>query len=274
MIVERSTNCPYCGEGHLNSCYIQYDNGDYCFSCHKGSKGKENAFAYKILPMQWLGDVNPEFSAEKATRVPTYTPNPKEFSLKTLEWLNQYYIYEKEIKLYNIAYCPPQYGKEESLLFPIVIYNGVIEQFQRRYFPSKEFYSSRKLSQCIFEIESLDNCGIIVVVEDFISAIRVGEHTATLCLFGTKLNDIKIERIIRNYNTVLVWLDDDEPGQKAALEIKEKLTREAENYYTSHPYIPTQRAFTVGNICNQQPKELSPNEIKKLISATISTLPA
>ena len=62
----------------------------------------------------------------------------------------------------------------------------------------------------------------IVVVEDMISAMRVGEVMPAAALRGTHANSSKLAQLCATANDFVLWLDGDTPGRKAAkaLEIK------------------------------------------------------
>jgi DNA primase len=64
----------------------------------------------------------------------------------------------------------------------------------------------------------------LVIVEDMLSAMRVGEHAATVALRGTKCPDKCLVDLYRTTNRYILWLDSDEPGQKAARKLGERLT--------------------------------------------------
>ncbi|MCI0529585.1 MAG: hypothetical protein L0Y56_19255, partial [Nitrospira sp.] len=48
----------------------------------------------------------------------------------------------------------------------------------------------------------------LVIVEDLISAIRVGKHFPCLCLFGLSLTETAAARVAQEFVNVVVWLDD------------------------------------------------------------------
>lgn len=65
----------------------------------------------------------------------------------------------------------------------------------------------------------------VVVVEDPISAIKVAANcdTPTLCLFGTALNDRQFEYLTTKPLRIQLFLDGDEAGIKAAIDIAQRL---------------------------------------------------
>lgn len=62
----------------------------------------------------------------------------------------------------------------------------------------------------------------VVVVEDILSAIRVGRHTRCVSLLGTKISGVQANRL-SNYDRVITWLDDDKAGQTGAYKIRRTL---------------------------------------------------
>lgn len=50
----------------------------------------------------------------------------------------------------------------------------------------------------------------IVLVEDLISAHKVGQVTQALCLFGTHIHDVALKVLIEAKKPVVLWLDDDQ----------------------------------------------------------------
>lgn len=130
MILTRSHDCPRCGPGHDNLCYITYDTGEHCFSCGVGSSKPGDYFVHRPTPLE----------IKRNVFTPTHTTNIQEFSATALEWLYSYYVYEPLIKQYRIAYCPPQCGKDESILLPLLDGGGEMIEYQRRFFPQSLFW--------------------------------------------------------------------------------------------------------------------------------------
>lgn len=52
--------------------------------------------------------------------------------------------------------------------------------------------------------------GPIVLVEDIVSAHKVGQVTPALCLFGTNLHDVAIRFLMAQKRPVVLWLDADQ----------------------------------------------------------------
>lgn len=59
----------------------------------------------------------------------------------------------------------------------------------------------------------------VTVVEDMMSAYRVGEITATCSLLGTKITTAQAN-ILGQYDLVTTWLDDDAAGKRGAYDVR------------------------------------------------------
>jgi hypothetical protein len=246
-----------------------YDDGWYCYSCHSGSRKSEEHWAYR--PKQLT-------TTKKNLIVPANTLDINKFSNKTLEWLYSYYVYDELIKKYGIAYAPATDYHPESLVLPVqhnniespqhnnLLFSQEILEYQRRFFP-KAFFSTSGVKDVIFIMGEGER---LVIVEDYISAIRVAEHTSCLCMFGTSLNSHVIQYIINNYTDVAIWLDNDEPGIKACDKIYEQLKKEYRLNIKLKPML-YQNDINLHKLKrDKSPKDYCDYEIKNIINNHVS----
>lgn len=258
MIISKSNDCPYCGNDHSNKCFVTYVDGHHCFSCGKGTRKGSEHFAFRDIELKTSDDV---------LWLPEHTTNPKEFSVDVLMWLYDYFVFEDLIKKYEIAYCPPQFDKSESLLFPILDSENKVIEYQRRFFPDKSFYSTPGVKKCIFVPSIATNSvtnglpKFIVLVEDYISAIRVAKYFPCLCVFGTSLSQNQVTFIINNFNGVKIWFDNDEPGYKAAMKNMDRLFNAFSSYLGPMIYKRNSEVEIEVVLSDKQPKEHTNREI-------------
>lgn len=218
MIVSKSHICPYRQSPHENLAYVEYENGHWCYSCNRG-EFKDRSFKknddYEDLIINSYVDLPPNL-----------TNNIKEFSNEALSWLYKYYVFEDLIRYYGIHYG------NGILLFPINTKRGGIAAYQTRSLAFKHFSSSKYLKDYTFIASHILDHNVkkdirtIVLVEDYISCIRVGEIHDCLWLVGTYLQDYKLDTILHNYNNIKIWLDGDEPGIIAAKKMYNKIYKE------------------------------------------------
>lgn len=247
-------SCPFCLGGQRTSCFATYDDGYCCFTCGR-KKIEKNGYAWKPTLSQ---------EAVKNMQLPQMVQNTSKFSLTVLRWLYKYYVFEALIKKYHIAYVPPVGNINESLILPVFDGQKLIS-YQQRFFPNKSFITKGdKTVPFMIKCENpISN--EIILVEDFISAIRLGEHVHTICLFGVHISII-MSKFIENLNmNVRIWLDPDEAGQTASKIMLDKLTK-------SMTYCAKYRAFaireprTVEIIKTElQPKDYSDSELKTIL---------
>ncbi len=199
--------CSFCGGGHKTACFATYDDGYHCFSCGKRKSINKSLYAFRQEdPIINNGIV-----------VPKHTYNIKEFSPQVLSWLYKYYVFEDLIRKYRISYVPyAKFGgfEGESLLLPYFKGNELIS-YQRRFFPNKKFITGGN-KQTTWVMTCNHKSNMLILVEDYISAIRLGEHYNTICLQGIKLRYEDCSYISKTYSQIKIWLDPDKEGQAAA----------------------------------------------------------
>lgn len=206
----RRTDCE-CGTG--KSAIVSNTDMDYhihCFRCglHQNSRKKN-------LKLKIIGD---EITCVELTL-------PQDYST-ALTQRAQLYLWEKGIyptlaKKYKIGWSEklqrlivPMYKKEELLavmardvtgLMKIKVLNSVNRKDTLFYSKSAECSPRR-----------------IVLVEDAFSCMKVGEVTACWALNGTALTKEVTKKLTR-MSEVVVWMDPDGPGRRAAVKIKKAL---------------------------------------------------
>ena len=97
------------------------------------------------------------------------------------------------------------------------------------------------------------NKDVIVLTEDILSAVRVGEQIPTVSLLGTKISDQQAEQIA-HYKHAITWLDPDQAGISGAKSVRNTLNL----------------VMQTSNICTKKdPKLLTYNEIQHQVKAHI-----
>lgn len=244
--------CPFCGNGNNTPCFALYDNGYYCFSCGiKKSCAKENyAFRENIIQ-------------KVALKIPNVTCD---FSPTVLQWLYKYYVFENLIKKYKIYYVPGDELSNESLLLGVYDKNELVF-WQRRFFPTKKFTTGGD-KNTLFTINNTAR-KTIVLVEDYISAIRVGEHANVLCLWGIHVNYVMSKYLQKIDMNILIWLDPDEAGRAASKELLNRLSKNAQNGSIYRAFaIREQRTVSILET-EKQPKDYSDQQLKEILNEFI-----
>lgn len=202
------TKCNDCGS---SDGLAMYENGTYCFSCNKSTH-------YKNL-------------IHSSVNIPTYKTLPKE-----IDNVYDFNDFPKEVQEYllkfftkdNLPTCFYN-DKYKRLFFSCFQYEG----YWGRNMDNKVYPYGMKKAKWLYlgipkneyswiELFSFLPTKTVCIVEDIISAIKVSEIMDCICLGGTTLSDINKLTILQ-YKQLLIFLDPDEAGRKAALNICKQL---------------------------------------------------
>ncbi len=247
--------CPFCNGGHNTACFAEYIDGYYCFSC-----GKTKTCTREYMLKSDLDQSIIQLEA------PKYSLNPKSFSPQILTWLYNYYIFEGEIKNYNLGYVDYDHFEtnnkiiegEGLIMFPNLNF------FQIRFFPSKMFITKGdKKDVGVMRCRNRIN-NSIYICEDYISAIRLNQFVDVLCLFGTSLQKERLNAILPEC-PVIIYLDEDTAGKEATSKLRIQIQAYKEKLQLTYAYN-TQITSKIDIISEKQPKELSPQQLRRLLS--------
>lgn len=204
--------CPRCRERGRDTrgdnLVSYYDGSGHCFSC-----------GYHRFPKYAaLKSINKVKDNVPKSLLPfDFT---REVPATALKWLLQYglpYTYWKE----SIGYSP----KEERLVFTV----GNPTQFSiGRYVGMRDMRKWYVWGDSHRHTEAIGNGPVVVLVEDLISAHKVGQVTTAIPLFGTKIHPCHLYYLINDIRPVILWLDKDQEYnvKKQALQLQSLINRE------------------------------------------------
>lgn len=205
--VQSGLSCLVCPSSDAMS---EYDDHYYCFSCKAYiKKSNYSPISYKKRNRDEI-----DYPEEAIF-------NPRKFPLDACKWLYENRIFDHLIEEYKIFYLPDSH----RVGIPTLTRQGELLNYQTRRLNdddnspkylgrgSKNLFHSRftKTNYC-------------VIVEDMLSAIRVGELCSCVALCGTSLPRTKIWDIVDLFKAAIIWLDGDAPGIKAASKIEHQLS--------------------------------------------------
>ena len=248
-------DCPECGENtNTNAMMVSHSSKSYngfCFACdHKPFEMKGKQTLEELTELKRINNESLQRTEGARCELPEdfTTTIPLEGRL----WLYSNGITEKLKTKYNIGYSErlrrvvmPVYDTEDNLIW-----------FQCRALlkgqKPKYMQPSGDKGSVVFKSTTNKNSGTegtIVVVEDIMSAIRVGELASTISLLGTKADTSQINTLSR-YSTVITWLDSDKAGRNGS-----KTIRQAVGLLTNTKDIVTEL----------DPKSYSKQQIEKIL---------
>lgn len=185
--------CPKCreiGRDTAGDNFAVYTDGSkHCFSCGHHHHRKQ------------FGPFVPKVQLANKNKLPSdFT---RQVPVKAFKWLLQFGL--------SYAYWRTQIGwsaQHQRLVFAV----GDPLQFSiGRYFGDDE--NNRKWhvwGDYHKHVEVVGKGNTIVLVEDVISQHKVGQHTESLCLYGTKISDATMYYLCQQKRPVILWLDSDQ----------------------------------------------------------------
>lgn len=164
------------------------------------------------------------------------------FSEEIKIWLEQYEFDEDICDKYDIR------GGTDRLVLPVWYANHVVGHQQRTFTGANAKYLT--FSKQNYSYLKCDENPLLIIVEDLLSSYKLHSIGCNVvALMGTKL-DKEVLDIIKEgeYTKVLLWLDKDEAGQKASMQLYRELSPVAH----------------VETLLNDQPKELSFEQLEDM----------
>lgn len=141
------------------------------------------------------------------------------FPISVRNWLLKYDLGQPDIVKYKFQYS----FDKEMLIMPVYdIYDNLL-MWQGRYFGDNKNYpkyiTKGDPSKVDHILGDMSNHRL-VLVEDYISAIKVGQVTTVMPLFGSHLSDERLARLSRHFTNLVLWLDADKAKESLAFRDK------------------------------------------------------
>lgn len=234
-------DCEQCGEGtNTKAMIVSHNIKSYsgsCFACsHQPFEMKGKQTLAEIAELKRINNESLHGAAGEPPALPTdfTTDIPLEGRL----WLYSNGITDKLKREYSIGYSE----RLKRVVMPIFDSEGTLTWYQCRallkgqtpkYLQPKGDKHSVVFQSKLRETEH--NTSTIVVVEDIMSAIRVGELSTTVSLLGTKATTSQVNYLSK-YDKVITWLDSDKAGKRGSASIRQScdLLTETYNIVTEH----------------------------------------
>lgn len=197
--------CSSCGS---SDAVKHYDDGLYCFSCNKKTwEEKVASLRLKAKSKFVWGRQIPSNAVEIPATVKAH-----------LKY--RYFITPEDIENYNMLWEPDL----RRVIIPHYNDHGNLCMIHMRSFDQEPKWLSYGDKKFPFKTEGIvgHSKTEVVLVEDILSAVRVGNYRDTIALLGTSLPK-SLERSLLQYDSVVIWLDADEAGRNGAAKIYNKL---------------------------------------------------
>ena len=220
--------CPECrrkGWDRKGNNLGRWTDHAYCFSCgyREGTDVKGHFTRFK----------NNEGHTVELPLAATVLPDDAHSVLRqdAMIWLKSYGISDEDIDTHGMLWSE----RKELLIFPFSGPQNELMAWQGRYFgknPDYPKYVTYGIRQDLFHYVGVDKKHLphgrentVVLVEDLISAIKVGRTQLSMPLFSSDANKYQLHHIAQRLDHVVIWLDPDKWEQAI------KLSKRAESFF-------------------------------------------
>lgn len=216
------------GCGDLKAAHINHSEDGWSLYCHRCG---DNLFIPKPLPSlaERSQRAQERRQAEASTSASLAPPSPQEWALEAWPAAALVWLYKAGLSNADIRKLGAYYHKPTHRVVIPTITDGSLSFWQARKLEGDgPKYLSPEGADRSKVIAHFGTASSIVIVEDALSAYRVGQVAEGWSLLGTKLLKPALSKLIRLNKPVVIWLDNDtggsrNSGQLAALEIKRTL---------------------------------------------------
>jgi DNA primase len=213
------TRCSEPGCGKDNSQLISHDERGYrawCFRCRIPKFEGHGLRSIELIERH---------KKERAIRREARVELPADYTLevpaRAAIWYYKYGISAELAASYGIGYTPdldrvvlPVYEEDEL----IALQMRAVDPWRKPKYLNPQ---GPRVSSALFE--SAPATGVTIVVEDILSAIKVGRVHHCTSILGTTMTDQRALKIAERNQKAIIWLDGDKAGAKGASSAERQL---------------------------------------------------
>lgn len=234
----RNEGCPRCGS--RDNVAVYDDGHKWCFGCN-----------YYLPPRTTLESLQKRLFRSGEENLDKGGIDSSLFSYRiperALKWLAKYEISDAQRVEHSICWCEFR----QTLVFPVIREGKGIVLTNERYFGTDpkhpKYLTFGNKAQEVVVLRNRTESRV-VLVEDFVSAIKLHRYVTTIPLLGSKCPEKALDWLLRNAKVVGVWLDLDKAPE--ALREASKLSQAI-----------TARAI----LTSMDPKDYKYNQIKEIL---------
>lgn len=189
----------------------------YCFRC------SDDGFQPHPQPSlaERISRLRAVEGAEQAAEADSRPPMPAEFNPSVWPLRARVWLYQAGLSNDRIHELGFYYNERLDRVVMPVLDGPNVRYWQARGFDKdRPKYLNPPIDKPLFKVGSGP---VLVLTEDMLSAVRVGEVTEAWSVLGTAADDTKIAAIIATGKPVRVWLDPDSAGLKGRRKLVSKL---------------------------------------------------
>lgn len=247
-----------------NRCYVRRESDRvfiaYCHHCGYRARYRLPSLAYsttnradnRCVKGSDEGDKQESRASIRGAYLAAHTLS-RDWPKEALGWLYRYGLTDDEINQYGIRYN----ARTGRVALPIHN-NGELQLvLERRIFDldrdAKKYRQWIAVDNPIHTQAFGTNSDLLVLVEDYLSAVKLSRYTSTFPLLGVSLKTNQLVELLRtDYKRMVVWLDDDNTVvRRRQRSLRDRLAQ----------YVPTSLVRGIG----KDPKECTRQEIQEIL---------
>jgi hypothetical protein len=207
IAVGSSVRIHHCKSGHGNKgCSVTRTEDAHLVNCfHCGGKGVVSDKYSRVRRHQTGGS-----KAVKSYYTPPEdsTELMSDWPIKAIHWVGAGGLTREEANRHGMRYS----ARAKRVYVPLLKGDKVVGWLGRLIEGEGAKYLLNKQEDFLFHIDKgTDTC---IIVEDVLSAIRIGRHHSVIAILGTSLSDYQVGALSKRYKGFKIWLDDDNPTVK------------------------------------------------------------
>lgn len=189
----------------------------YCWRCSdQGWFKKELSIAERLERLRVQQQAEDEARVSAALPLPAIY-DPREWPLEAKVWLYKAGINNDQISQYGIYYNP----RLQRVVLPVMDGEKAVYWQARKIAKGGAKYLNPSINKPWFVARN--SGGPMVITEDVLSAIRVGEVTSAISALGTSIQEDALPWLSGLSDHYLVWLDPDGAGRQGSTKFVQKL---------------------------------------------------
>lgn len=194
---------------------VYADGHTHCFGCGRHS---EPTILQKLEKLSEENSLQLDPREAEALEFPDdFTPIGDALWAKgAYAWLKNYGITTKEMEIHHIGWS----SSLGMLIFPVFSDSGHLLMWQGRNFNGSPKYLTKGPKSDIMHIIGDQKSPVILVVEDLISAIKVGRTYAAMPLWGCSMTLGTLRKLSERFKEVGIWLDSNKAIESVKLALR------------------------------------------------------
>lgn len=209
-----------CGDG--NKLLVEHaENGfkAWCYRCSLSGfvAHPKPSLAERIAALREQRAADAEVEADPRPPMPADF-NPSDWPNYARVWLYKSGLSNVVIKAHGIYWC----GRIKRVVIPVLDGTKLIYWQARGFDPERPKYLNPKVDKPIYKAGPYSGTRI-VLTEDILSALKVGQVASAWSILGTSLSPLRAAQIANLGVAVDIWLDPDDAGRKGRRKIAAQL---------------------------------------------------